>query len=92
MSVKATYALDLESVQALERMAHRWEVSKSEALRRAIHAAAAAEPRDGRQGLDALDRLQRAFALTPAKARAWARQVRDERRATGARVAGKQRR
>jgi hypothetical protein len=80
-SVKATYALDVVTVQALEKMAQRWAVSKSEALRRAIHAAAAAEPPGGRQHLDRLDRLQRALALSPAKAKAWARDVRAERRA-----------
>jgi hypothetical protein len=80
-SVKATYALDVATVQALERMAQRWAVSKSEALRRAIRAAAAAEAPGGSQGLDRLDRLQRVLALSPEKAAAWAREVRAERRA-----------
>jgi hypothetical protein len=80
-SVKATYALDVASVRALEKMAQRWAVSKSEALRRAIHAAATADSPGGRQYLDQLDRLQRALALSPAKAKAWAREVRVERRA-----------
>ena len=80
-SVKATYALDVASVQALERMAQRWAVSKSEALRRAIRAAAAAEAPGGRQDLDRLDRLQRALALSPARAKSWVREVRAERRA-----------
>lgn len=80
-SVKATYALDVASVQALEKMAQRWAVSKSEALRRAIRAAAAAEAPGGRQHLDRLDRLQRALALSPARAKAWVREVRAERRA-----------
>ena len=91
-SIKATYALDVESVQALEKMARRWAVSKSEALRRAIHAAAAAQARDGTPALDALDRLQRSLALTPAKARAWVREVRAELRAGAPRVAGRTRR
>jgi hypothetical protein len=80
-SVKATYALDVASVEALERMAQRWEVSKSEALRRAIHAAAATQLPSGRQGLDVLDRIQRTLALSPAKAGEWVRDVRAERRA-----------
>lgn len=80
-SVKATYALDMETVQALEKMAERWAVSKSEALRRAIRAATVAQAPGGRQGLDRLDRLQRAVALSPTKAKAWAREVRAERRA-----------
>ena len=87
-SVKATYALDVETVQALEKMAARWEVSKSEALRRAIRAAAAAEVPRGREGLDRLDRLQRAIALSPARAAAWVKDIRAERRAgrAGSRV------
>jgi|CXWL01.1.fsa_nt_gi hypothetical protein len=80
-SVKATYALDVASVRALEKMAQRWEVSKSEALRRAIHAAAAAQPPCGQQGIDVLDRVQRTLALSPAKAGAWVREVQTERRA-----------
>ena len=80
-SVKATYALDVASVQALERMAQRWAVSKSEALRRAIRAAASSDAPGGRQGLDRLDRLQGALNLSPARAKAWVRQVRAERRA-----------
>ncbi len=91
-SVKATYALDVETVQLLDRVARLWEVSKSEALRRAIRSAAAAQARDNRQGLEALGRLQRALALTPAKATAWVGTVRDERRAGAPRIAGAKRR
>jgi gamma-glutamylcysteine synthetase len=36
--VKSTYALDAETLTALEQMAKRWGVTKSEALRRAIPA------------------------------------------------------
>ena len=92
ISVKATYALDVESVRALDELARRLEVSKSEALRRAIHAAAAAQAPDGRQGLEALDRLQRAIPLSSAKAKAWVREVRAERLAAGPRVVSKKRR
>jgi Ribbon-helix-helix protein, copG family len=91
-SVKATYALDVATVQALERMARRWEVSKSEALRRAILAAAAGETGDGRQGVKALDRLQRSLSMTSAKARAWVKDVRAERRAGAARLVRQKRR
>ncbi|MGH7894508.1 MAG: ribbon-helix-helix protein, CopG family [Candidatus Binatia bacterium] len=90
--MKATYALDETTVQALEKMAQRWAVSKSEALRRAIRAAAAAEAPGGRQHVDRLDRLQRALALSPASAKAWVREVRAERRAGSPRSSGKERR
>jgi len=91
-SVKATYALDVATVQALEKMAQRWAVSKSEALRRAIRAAATAEATGGRQHLDRLDRLQRALALSPAKAKAWVRDVRAERRSGAPRSSKSERR
>ncbi len=91
-SVKATYALDEATVRALEKMAQRWAVSKSEALRRAIRTAAALEVPAGRQHLDRLDRLQRALALSPARAKAWAREVRAERRAGSPRSSRNERR
>jgi hypothetical protein len=84
-TIKSTYALDVETVRALERMARRWKVSKSEALRRAIRAAAGGEGPGAGGGVAALDALQQALALTPQKARAWARTARAERRAASAR-------
>ena len=39
-TIRSTYALDVETVQMLDRLARQWAVSKSEALRRAIRAAA----------------------------------------------------
>jgi hypothetical protein len=77
--IKATYSLDAETVRLLERLARQWDVSKSEALRRAIRASAAAGSRD--RGTDALDRLQQSLGLTDAVAAAWARHARAERRA-----------
>lgn len=83
--VKTTYALDAETVQALEQMARRWGTSKSEALRRAIRAAAATAGDAPDDAVAALDRLQRAAALPAAGARAWVRKARAERRAASVR-------
>jgi hypothetical protein len=83
-TIKSTYVMDVATVRALERIAQRWRVSKSEALRRAIHASAEQQPEDG-DSLQALDQLQLSLKLTPARARAWARAVRVERRAASAR-------
>ena len=80
ISIKATYALDVETVDTLERMARRWAVSKSEALRRAVRAAAA-EAELSRPAVERLDELQRSVALTRARAKAWADEVLAERRA-----------
>ena len=79
-SIKATYALDVETVDTLERMARRWAVSKSEALRRAVRAAAA-EAELSQPAVERLDELQRSVALTRAKAKAWVDEVQAERRA-----------
>lgn len=83
--VKTTYALDVETVHKLERMAQRWGTSKSEALRRAIRAAAETAGDAPDDAAQALDRLQRAAAVPATRARAWALKARAERRATSAR-------
>jgi len=83
--IKSTYVMDIGTVQALERIARRWKVSKSEALRRAIHASAEQQPPEVSDPLQALDQLQRSLKLTPARTRAWAQAVRVERRAAAAR-------
>lgn len=79
--VKTTYALDLETVRTLDELARRWEVSKSEALRRAIRASATLSPSPASEPLRALDRLQKALRLAPRDAERWSASVRVERRA-----------
>lgn len=78
--IKATYTLDPDTVRALEAMARRLGVSKSEALRRAIRAAAGTDERDDR--VAAFEQMQQLMALTPRAAEAWVKAVRDERRAS----------
>jgi hypothetical protein len=85
VTIRSTSALDVETARALERMARRLGVSKSEALRRAIHGAAGAVPSGAAESVAALDDLQRSLALTRSKADAWARRVRTERRSSSAR-------
>lgn len=79
-TVKTTYSIDLETKNALDRLAARWDVSKSEALRRAIRQAAGASRVTDR--LAALDTLQGRAGLTRAKAAQWNDTVREERRST----------
>lgn len=84
MTVRATYALDPETVGTLERLARQWSVSKSEALRRAIQAAG------GRRGgadeaLRALDSLQESARLSGGEADRWASKARAERRSASSR-------
>ena len=83
--VKATYSLDVETMKVLERVAKRWGVSKSEALRRAIRATmSAAQPNDERTS--ALDELQSIAGVGSASANAWAASVRAERRSSGSKA------
>lgn len=79
--VKTTYALDLETIRALDELARRWDVSKSEALRRAIRASASpSQAVKPTEPLRALDRLQKAMRLAPTEAARWSASVRAERR------------
>jgi hypothetical protein len=85
-TIKGTYSLDVETVRALEKLARRWNVSKSEALRRVFRASAAQDPRDaGHEALRALDELQRALDLTNGAAARWSAGARAERRSASRR-------
>lgn len=79
-TVKTTYTIDLETKSALDRLAATWEVSKSEALRRAIRQAAGASRVTDR--LAALDALQRRARMTSDQASRWSDTIRVERQAT----------
>jgi hypothetical protein len=85
--IKATYSLDTDTVRLLERLAARWEVSKSEALRRAIRSAASAAPKVSAAEA-ALDRWQGSLGVSENVAAAWARQARSERRASSKKRGG----
>jgi hypothetical protein len=84
-TVKTTYALDLQTIRSLERLARRWNVSRSEALRRAIRASAEVVSGAPLESVDALDRLQRALRLEPQAAERWSAAVRAQRRASSLR-------
>ena len=84
MTVRSTFALDPETVEALERLARRWDVSKSEAVRRVVTAAARVEEVDaGSDALQALDEVQGILGLDPDRAEAWVRRIRAERASSG---------
>ncbi len=88
-TIKSTYSLDVESIHTLEKLAQRWNVSKSEVLRRAIRLAALdGSPCDGAV-LGALDRLQASLRLRRVSFAQWEQDVKTERRATARRLAPK---
>lgn len=90
-TIKSTYALDVESVRALDELARRWRVSKSEALRRAIRSEADRRPGGGSDALRALDQLQAAVRARGIDIARWERNARAERRAAGRRIVSKPR-
>lgn len=84
MTIRSTFALDRETVENLERLAKKWGVSKSEALRRVVDAAACVEEVDAAaDALAALEELQERLALTEEQADAWIREIRAQREARG---------
>ncbi len=84
-SIKSTYALDVETIRKLDRVAARWKVSKSEVLRRAIDVVARDQFGDAPPPLRALDELQKSVKLTRRRTDQWSREVRNERAKTSAR-------
>ena len=79
-TVKSTYSLDVDTVRALDTIAHRWRVSKSEALRRAIRIAAHQQQAGPAEATTALDALQRSLKLSTRAADRWRQDVRAQRR------------
>jgi hypothetical protein len=87
--IKSTYTMDLETTRLLDRLAQRWRVSKSEALRRAIRSAAGGASSAGSDALEALDALQGSADLSADAARRWSGDSRKERRASSRRGEGR---
>lgn len=80
MTVRSTFALDVETADSLARLARCWQVSKSEALRRAVKAAATVEAADASSdALRALTQLQDRLGLDTEKAEEWVHQIRSQR-------------
>ncbi len=86
ITIKSTYSLDVESVRALEALAQRWNVSKSEVLRRAIRIAAMEGGSETGAALGALDRLQTSLRDRKVDVTQWARDLKTERRASARRL------
>ena len=80
-TIKSTYSLDVESVRVLEELARRWDVSKSEVLRRAIRSVAATVEPGNAAALDALDRLQASVRKRKVNIEQWERSWATEREA-----------
>ena len=78
-TIKSTYSLDVETVRTLESLARRWNVSKSEVLRRAIRAAAGEKSQRAREKREALRQLQASVKRRGIDVAAWEREIRATR-------------
>jgi len=76
-SVRSTYSLDMETMRRIDNLAGRWNVSKSEVLRRAIKMAD--DETAGAERVGLLRELQRRANLSSAQVEAWVADVRAER-------------
>ena len=88
-TIKSTYTLDVGSVRALESLAQRWKISKSEVLRRAIRLAASTAYPEKTGPLHALDRLQSSVRERGVDLSDWEQEVNAERLETGKRAFSK---
>lgn len=79
-TLKSTFSLDEVSIQKLKRLARKWQVSKTEVLRRALAQADAADAPSVQERLAALHRLQRKFKAKGVDFDAWQKTIRDGRR------------
>ena len=77
VTIKST--LDVETVRAIETLAQRWGVSKSEVVRRAIRMAANKDSRNSSTALNALDQLQTALRERNLDITEWVRDLKAER-------------
>ena len=81
-TIKSTYSLDVASVRTLEGLARRWNVSKSEVLRRALRIAATTTDAGESGPLEALSALQTAVRERGVDLAEWERGLRAERLAS----------
>jgi Ribbon-helix-helix protein, copG family len=78
-ATKATYSLDSATLEKLNRLSRRWQVTKTEALRRALHQAAEATP-SPEERLAALHSLQRWAKEKRIDFKKWKKTIKDGRR------------
>ena len=78
VTVRATFRLDVETARKVEQLTKQWQVSKSEAVRRAIHSAAITEAALP-PALQAFWSLQRSLGLSKSEAMRWEKRIREIR-------------
>ncbi len=77
---KATYSLDAASLERLARLSQRWQVSKTEVLRRALTQAAENDEPSPAERIAALRELQRMTKESGIDLEKWQKTIKDGRR------------
>lgn len=77
---KSTYSLDTSTLATLNRLAQRWQVSKTEVVRRALREAAERETISPEERIAALHALQRSLAAKKVDFKKWQQTIKDGRR------------
>lgn len=78
-ATKSTYSLDPETLERLERLARRWQVSKTEVIRRAVAKVDSGVP-SADERIAALHELQRLTEERGIDLKKWQRTIKDGRR------------
>ncbi|MGI8482519.1 MAG: hypothetical protein ACR2MF_10750 [Chthoniobacterales bacterium] len=77
---KGTYSLDTASLEKLNRLSRRWQVSKTEVLRRALSQATEADVPSIEERIEALHSLQRWAKEKNIDLEKWKQTISDGRR------------
>ena len=79
-ATKSTYSLDATTLERLTRLAKRWQVSKTEAIRRALAKAEQTDAPTPEERIAALHELQRLTAERGIDVEKWKQTIKDGRR------------
>ncbi len=79
-ATKSTYSLDAVSLERLRRLSRRWQVSKTEVLRRALTQAAENDAPSPEERVAALRELQRRTEESRIDLKKWQKAIKDGRR------------
>lgn len=81
MTYRTTFALDEATAQRLNRLAHRWKVSRAEVVRRAVKRAESDRDVPPSDPLSMLQSLHaRGGGIDKARADRWIREIREDRK------------
>lgn len=79
-ATKSTFSLDSMTLEKIDSLAQRWQVSKTEVLRRAVTQATDAEQASIEQKLEALRTLQQWVKESNIDTAKWQQTIKDGRR------------